>query len=93
MPEKINMCTLHNPCRCKDCGNELLFFTTARNTLIDYKALFANGRTSPEIYRELQDSKVRLIRCIVCNKSYIIDWSNKFPEQLTNREGLAKFWV
>jgi hypothetical protein len=89
----IEMCKLNNPCTCKECGNNMLFFLTDRNTLIDYSRLFSNGATSPKIYRELQKVNVRFIKCLVCNKCYLIDWSEKFPKQLIDRKTLNKFGV
>jgi transcription elongation factor Elf1 len=90
---KVEMCKLHTPYVCKHCGEELLFFVTNRNTLIDYKNLFVNGKTSPEIYAELQNKNIRSMKCIVCGKYYLIDWSEHFPQQLLDRNSLSKFGV
>ncbi len=91
--DKVEMCKLHTPYVCKDCGNELLFFTTERNSLIDYKGLFVGGTTSPELYKILENRKVRFMKCIVCGKYYLIDWSNHFPQQLMDRKCLDNFGV
>lgn len=89
----VEMCTLHTPYICKHCGNELLFFVTQHNTLIDYKSLFTEGTTSPELYKELQNDKIRYMKCVVCRKMNLIDWSEKFPQQLTDKSCLKKFGV
>ena len=86
------MCKTITPYICKKCGEEMLFFVTGNpNYIIDYKNLFFKEQTSDRIYNIASENDVSYIKCLVCNKKYIIDWSNKFPEQMTNRKDISKF--
>ena len=80
--------------RCPKCGQEMLFFTTRKHTLIDYKGLMLqNSRTLPDIKEYLGDKDIKYFKCLGCNQLYIIDWSNHFPKPLTQKSELAKFGV
>ena len=62
------MCKIINPCICKNCGNEMLFFESRSGRLIDYTAIFNNGNTLPEIKKILNNRSIRFIKCVVCGK-------------------------
>lgn len=80
-----------NPYKCKVCGQEMLFFETKHKTLIDYKPFLDNAFTLSEMKHAIETRKIKYIRCICCGRSFIIDWTNGWPEQLTDREALKKF--
>lgn len=90
----VNMCEIITPYRCKNCGQDMLFFLTNNNTLIDYKALFCyNDQTLYGIKHYLENKNIRFIKCLVCNKTYIIDWTHGYPMQLLNKDLIKKFGV
>ena len=87
------LCKIMTPYTCKECGEEMLFFVTGNpKYIIDYKMLvIKQQRTANEIYNILIENNVSYIKCLVCNKKYIIDWSNIYPEQLIDKSSLFKF--
>ena len=86
------LCTLIKPYKCPNCNKDTLFFYTSNNTLIDYKMLFCNEKMSSyEIKKFLEYKKVRFLKCIACNKLYIIDWRDGFPIPLTDKSCLTDF--
>lgn len=80
-----------NPYRCKICGQEMLFFETKYNKLIDYKRFLDNANALDEMKQKIEKRGIKYIRCICCGKSFIIDWSNGWPEQLTDKEVMKNF--
>lgn len=94
MDELKLMCTKITPYRCEKCGQEMLFFYTNNGLLIDYKQLFEKERmTAQQIIEYLQYRKVQYIKCITCNKLYIIDWRRHFPTPLLDTECLKDFGI
>ena len=89
--EKNLLYKLISPYKCKVCGQDMLFFETIYNKLIDYKPFLDNGYSLDEMKRIIETRKIKYIRCICCGKSFIIDWTNGWPEQLIDREALKKF--
>ena len=88
------MCRIVPHYRCPKCGQDMLFFVTKRQTLIDYKGLIPqNTRMLPDVKNYLEDKNVRCFKCLSCNHLYIIDWSDHFPKPLTDKSQLAKFGV
>ena len=87
------LCKKINPYRCKVCNQDMLFFVTSRNTLIDYKALIEHSDDVLMLKKYLMLKDVQYIKCITCNKSYIIDWSKHIPVPLTDKTHLSKFGV
>lgn len=87
------MCTLITPYRCGVCNQDMLYFTTKYNTLIDYKNLMYNKHGIAEINNYLETKQIKFIKCLVCNKTYIIDWSEKYPRPVMNKEDIKKFMV
>lgn len=87
------MCKIDYPCKCRVCGQEMLFFVMRDKSLVDYVTLFNKYHTSSEIYRFLAKNNVSHIKCLVCDKEFIIDWSAKFPKQLVDKDELDKFRV
>ena len=88
------MCEKITPYRCPICNQDMLFFVTSNNTLIDYKGLAErspNGIYSLRQY--LENKRIKFIKCLVCNKVSIIDWSNTYPKPLLDKEVLEKFGV
>lgn len=88
------MCKKLTPYKCKQCGQDMLFFTTKSNMLIDYKGLFDRSVYGLEdITKYLENRHIRFIKCIVCNKTYVIDWTNGYPVPLLDKEEIKKFGV
>lgn len=87
------MCTYITPYKCKICGGELLFFETDRHTLIDYKYLFMRSDSKDTLINRLRNKHIKFIKCLQCNRSYIIDWTNGYPQQLMNKKALTKFGI
>lgn len=90
--EKI-MCNLISPYRCKECNQDMLFFITSNNNLLDYKGVFGKYKNIQGIKDFLYTKNIKFIKCLVCNKSYIIDWTSGYPTQLINKEYLEKFGI
>lgn len=89
--ELKEMCTYVRPYVCPICGNELLFFVTRYNKLIDYKGLMENHYNLSELINELGNRNITHMKCLTCNKDYIIDFSNGYPTPLTDKTLLRKF--
>lgn len=89
--EMKNMCNRITPYRCPKCGNDLLFFETKFNKIIDYKGLMDKSFILPEIKEYLGTKGVKYIRCISCKESFIIDWSNGYPVPLIDKNKLKSF--
>ena len=88
------MCVKIDPYKCPICNQDMLFFITSNNVLIDYKGLMdrsVNGIYS--IRKYLGERHTKFIKCLACNKTSIIDWSDTYPVPLTNKEELKKFGV
>ena len=79
--------------RCKRCGQEMLFFTTSSGNMIDYKEFINHMSSLQHLINALTWRKVRFLKCLCCNQSYIIDWSKGWPEQLTDITKLQKFGI
>lgn len=84
---------LLTPYRCKICGEDMLFFQTARNTLIDYKPFLDNALSIYDLRDFLESKHVKYLRCLHCNKSFIIDWSEGWPQQLIDPSKLKDFGI
>ena len=91
--KKKKMYSLISPYKCKLCGQDMLFFVTASNTLIDYKAFILQARSLEETKMYLEKRNIRYIKCVCCDKYFIIDWSNGWPEQLLDRNILNTFGI
>ena len=92
MTNKILYHLIH-PYRCPICNEDLLFFTTKTNKIIDYKHILSNANTLSDTITFLGSRNIKHFKCIKCNKEFIIDWSKGWPEPLTDREALKKFGV
>lgn len=79
------------PYRCKLCNQDMLFFVTKNNKLIDYKWFLNNGYTLSETKEELGKRKIKFIKCIYCGKTHIIDWTHGWPEQVTDYNVFKNF--
>lgn len=84
------MCKLLIPYKCKIC-NSLLYFLDCNNMLIDYNNLYSKFNYSADLKDYISKRRVKYIKCINCNKEFIIDFSNTWPEQLMNKFLLDKF--
>lgn len=87
------ICKRLKPYVCQKCGQEMLFFYTKNGTLIDYKTLFVKGYNLFDIRKYLEHKGVKYIKCITCNKLYIIDWSTGYPVPLLDNECLKNFGI
>lgn len=84
---------LITPYKCKICGQDMLFFTTPSGTIIDYKEFLNRGNTLSEMKTYLEKRNIKYIKCICCDKLFIIDWSNGWPEQVTDIRILRDFGI
>jgi hypothetical protein len=88
------MCKYRRPYTCKECGQEMLFFPTKNNTIIDYKRLLLkNCNTLRDVKHALESGGVKRIKCVVCGKYYIMDWTNGLPEQFIDPEVCANLGI
>lgn len=87
------MYKLISPYRCKQCGQDMLFFTSSNGTVIDYKEFLNRGIPLSEMKRYLEKRNIKFIKCICCDKLYIIDWSHGWPEQVTDINILRSFGI
>lgn len=89
------MCKCITPYKCPVCNQDMLFFVLSNNNIVDYKRLLEeqspNGIYSIREY--LGNRNVKFIKCIVCNKTSIIDWSDTYPKPLLNNNILKEFGV
>lgn len=85
--------TLIKPYQCKVCGKELLMFQTRGNRLMDYKIFLAQARSREEMISILRSHHIKFLRCISCEKSYLIDWTTGWPTQLLDFSKLSSFGV
>lgn len=86
-----NMCSVITPYICPVCKQPTLFFVNKYNKIIDYKALIDRQTTLYGIKNFIAANHAVAIKCIECNKEYIIDWSNGYPTILNNTTVLDKF--
>ena len=87
------MCKFIDSYKCNVCNNDTLFFVTKRNTLIDYKNLIRNTIGINDMISFLEDRDIQYIKCLNCNKKYLIDWRNKYPENMTDSDALKDFGI
>lgn len=88
------MCKIITPYRCKECGQDMVFFLTNNNILLDYKGLIIDqSKSLQELKQYLEPRAVCFMKCLSCNKTYIIDWTTRYPTQLTDKSALKKFGV
>jgi len=75
------LCTLIKPYVCRVCRNDTLFFLTTDDRLIDYKAMIETEcMNSDDIYKNMTDMDVILMKCIHCNREFMINWTDiKYP--------------
>ena len=86
------LCKTLVPYKCKYCHQNMLFFTTKNNILIDYKGCFVNKMmSSHELKTYLENKMVIYLKCIACGKISIIDWRDPYPAQLTDKNILKNF--
>ena len=76
------ICRYITPYICDVCSQDTLFFITKNNVLIDYKSIINKGLNRYSLIKYLQDKNIKYIKCINCNKTYIIDWRTGYPKQL-----------
>lgn len=89
----VNMCSLRTPYRCINCNQDMLFFTTNKNILVDYKGLMSDGRDVWDVKKYLKPKKVRKFKCMSCGSVFTIDWTNSFPEPILEELALNKLKV
>ena len=93
MEEKNVMYNLITPYRCKLCNQDMLFFETRKNTLIDYKQFISSANTLSETIEKLGQRNIKYLKCIRCGRHFIIDWTNGWPEPLLDRSALKQFGI
>ena len=89
--ELKEMCRIMHPYTCPTCGNNMLFFTIAiNNNIIDYKNLI-ESKTNNDIMDYLSEKNVEYLKCMVCKKMYIIDWTKGYARPLIYKDTLKQF--
>lgn len=90
--EHREMCRILHPYTCPACGNDMLFFTRARNnSVIDYKNIMHAKKDNNEIMNYLASKDIEYLKCIICKKIYIIDWSAGYARPLLYKDTLKQF--
>lgn len=90
--EYKEMCRIMHPYTCPSCGNDMLFFTRARNNMIiDYKNLLKTRNDNDDIKDYLSKKDVEYLKCITCKKTYIIDWTSGYARPLFYKDTLKQF--
>lgn len=82
----MEMVKYREPYRCIDCNQEMVFFLTTNGMLIDYKRLlFKNANTAIEVNKYLKQKPIIGMKCLNCQRRYIIDWTHGLPQQLDDK--------
>lgn len=90
--ELKEMCRIMHPYTCPACGNDMLFFTRAKNNMIiDYKNIIDSKTDNTDIMNYLGQKDVEYLKCVACGKMYIIDWSRGYARPLIDRNVLKQF--
>ena len=90
--EYKEMCIIMYPYTCPSCGNNMLFFTRAKNNMvIDYKNLIESEMNNNDIMDYLSNKDVEYLKCIACKRKYIIDWSRNYARPLIDKNALKQF--
>lgn len=90
--ELKSMCNIITPYRCPNCNNDILLFTRNNsNMAIDYKKLIDNGMSLKQIKDYLYERNINILNCICCHSKFMIDWTNGYPEPLTDINILNRF--
>lgn len=77
------MVKYREPYKCIKCGQELVFLKNRNGMLIDYKRLiYKNANTAIEVKNYLKDKHITGMKCLNCQKTFIIDWTHGLPQQL-----------
>lgn len=84
---------LIKPYKCPVCNQDMLFFTTKDGNLIDYKKFIHRADSLENMEDYIGRRNVKFIKCINCNRSFIIDWTNGWPIPLTDRNKLKEFGI
>lgn len=96
--EKREMCRLIKPYICPICNKETLFFTNKNGYLLDYRSMLVNNQgrikiTMNELINNLEQENVKYIKCINCNREFIIDWRKHWPTILNEYKQLNQFGI
>ena len=90
--ELKEMCRIMHPYTCPVCGNDMLFFTRAKNNMIiDYKNILQNNTNNDELMDYLSRKDVEYLKCVICGEIYIIDWSYGYARPLVDKSILKRF--
>ena len=89
----VEVCKKIIPYKCDKCGQEMLFFYSDNGMLIDYKTLFDNRYNLYDIKKYIQYKNGKYLKCITCNKLYIIDWRDGYPKPLYDTKCLSDFGI
>lgn len=84
---------LLRPYKCQVCGKELLMFQTDNNRLMDYKIFIDQAYSVNDLRKTLRNHHVKYLKCISCDRSYLIDWSKGWPTQMLDKTPLMEFGV
>ena len=90
--EYKEMCRILHPYTCPTCGKDMLFFTRSRsNMVIDYKNLLETRIDNNTIADYLSEKNIEYLKCTICKKIYIIDWTSGYARPLFHKDILKRF--
>ena len=90
--EYKEMCKIVYPYTCPACGNDMLFFTRKRNSgIIDYKHIMEEMPDRDKLVEYLADKDIEFLKCVMCKKMYIMDWTSGYAKPLRDKNILKRF--
>lgn len=89
--EKKQMYHLIPPYQCRLCRQDMLFFKMRNGNMVDYIQLIRRGMNLQQVVDFLTLHGVKNMRCMCCQKNFIIDWTHGWPVQVLNPADILKF--
>ena len=86
-----DLCKTIKPYICPKCGNDSLFFITYKGNLLSYKNMMINGSDIYDIKALISINRVSYIKCLSCNKVFLMDWTKGFPIGWFDKDALSRF--
>lgn len=81
------------PYKCPKCNEDMLFFETKHNTIIDYKSILSLAKTASECKQYLEKRDIKHFKCIYCGGIFLIDWTKNWPYPLTDINVIKQFGI
>ena len=64
--ENKQLYSLITPYRCPICNQDMLFFASSNNRIIDYKKFISYGKSLSEMKAYLEKRDIKFLKCIAC---------------------------